>query len=201
MAFNDKFYAYEYELNHVKDVIGISSEDLNKATNVLLDYIKDDVDSLDVEVVINGQSKQMYNQREIDHMVDVKALYLNVRNISYIAFALVVVIVIAILFSHSDVKWTMLYRDSTIVLMGFLGAIAGLSILAVTDFTTFWHGFHKIFFTNDLWLLDPRTDNLINMVPAKFFFDLIFAMVGIFIAILVLYYIFIYYMKKKEVKR
>ena len=92
MAFNDSFYAHEYEINHVKEVIGISCDDLNKATEVLLDYIKDDIDNLDVEVVINGQQKQMYNQREIDHMVDVKALYLNVRNISYGAFALVVII-------------------------------------------------------------------------------------------------------------
>ena len=201
MAFNDSFYVHEYEINHVKEVIGISSDDLNKATEVLLDYIKDDIDNLDVEVVINGQQKQMYNQREIDHMVDVKALYLSVRNISYGAFALVVIIGAYILFDKNHNKWSKLYQDSKIVLMSFLGLIAGLSVLAITDFTKFWHGFHKIFFTNDLWLLDPRTDNLINMVPAKFFFDLIFAMVGLFVTILVLYIIVVYFMQRKEVKR
>lgn len=31
--------------------------------------------------------------------------------------------------------------------------------------------FHHIFFNNDLWLLDPATDLLINIVPEPFFVD------------------------------
>ena len=31
--------------------------------------------------------------------------------------------------------------------------------------------FHHIFFTNDLWILDPATDMLINIVPEGFFMD------------------------------
>ena len=29
--------------------------------------------------------------------------------------------------------------------------------------------FHKLVFTNDLWLLDPRTDLLIRLMPIEFF--------------------------------
>jgi len=31
--------------------------------------------------------------------------------------------------------------------------------------------FHQIFFDNDLWILDARTDLLINIVPEPFFMD------------------------------
>ena len=31
--------------------------------------------------------------------------------------------------------------------------------------------FHQIFFDNDLWILDPATDLLINIVPEPFFMD------------------------------
>ena len=31
--------------------------------------------------------------------------------------------------------------------------------------------FHHIFFDNDLWLLDPYKDDMINMLPEGFFFD------------------------------
>ena len=31
--------------------------------------------------------------------------------------------------------------------------------------------FHEMFFSNDLWLLDPNTDMLINIVPEPFFID------------------------------
>ena len=64
-----------------------------------------------------------------------------------------------------------------------------------TDFSKYFIVFHKIFFNNDLWVLDPRTDMLINIVPEGFFFDtaariaLVFAViVGMFfVGNLVLY--------------
>ena len=40
-----------------------------------------------------------------------------------------------------------------------------------TDFTRYFTIFHQIFFDNDLWILDPRTDLLINIVPEPFFVD------------------------------
>lgn len=40
-----------------------------------------------------------------------------------------------------------------------------------TDFTKYFVIFHHIFFNNDLWLLDPATDLLINIVPEPFFVD------------------------------
>jgi D-alanyl-D-alanine carboxypeptidase len=42
-----------------------------------------------------------------------------------------------------------------------------------TDFDHYWRIFHTIFFTNDLWLLDPSTDMLINIVPLEFFIALV----------------------------
>lgn len=40
-----------------------------------------------------------------------------------------------------------------------------------TDFTKYFIMFHHIFFSNDLWILDPATDMLINIVPEGFFMD------------------------------
>ena len=48
---------------------------------------------------------------------------------------------------------------------------AGLAALISTDFTKYFVIFHHIFFDNDLWLLDARTDLLINIVPEPFFMD------------------------------
>ena len=42
-------------------------------------------------------------------------------------------------------------------------------VLAVVDFNWFWTQFHHVFFTNDLWLLNPATSVLIQMVPEAFF--------------------------------
>lgn len=48
---------------------------------------------------------------------------------------------------------------------------AGLAALISTDFTKYFVIFHHIFFDNDLWILDARTDLLINIVPEPFFMD------------------------------
>lgn len=55
------------------------------------------------------------------------------------------------------------------------GAVFAVALVLIgiisTDFTKYFIVFHKIFFNNDLWVLDPRTDMLINIVPEGFFFD------------------------------
>jgi integral membrane protein (TIGR01906 family) len=40
------------------------------------------------------------------------------------------------------------------------------------DFDRAFTVFHMLFFPNDLWILDPSVDLLINMVPLGFFIDI-----------------------------
>ena len=48
-------------------------------------------------------------------------------------------------------------------------AIGALLAYGVSrDFTAAFLRFHEIFFTNDLWLLDPSVDLLVNIVPEAF---------------------------------
>ncbi|MBQ6582919.1 MAG: TIGR01906 family membrane protein, partial [Mogibacterium sp.] len=60
------------------------------------------------------------------------------------------------------------YRRTSVVTVL---AAAALGYLASKDFTKFFTEFHHIFFDNDLWLLDPAKDNLINLLPESFFRD------------------------------
>jgi integral membrane protein (TIGR01906 family) len=50
-----------------------------------------------------------------------------------------------------------------------------LIILMNIDFYKYFTVFHEIFFTNDLWLLDPAADRLINIFPQDFFTDMAFS--------------------------
>ena len=52
----------------------------------------------------------------------------------------------------------------------FFGVIAALTAVISTDFTKYFIMFPPHFsFNNDLWILDPATDMLINIVPEGFF--------------------------------
>ena len=54
-------------------------------------------------------------------------------------------------------------------LLTLLAAVTVLAVVAVIDFDALFILFHKVAFTNDLWLLDPRTDMLIRLMPTDFF--------------------------------
>lgn len=49
---------------------------------------------------------------------------------------------------------------------------AALGIWAVADFDGFFTAFHRIAFDNEGWLLNPRTDLLIRLMPTDFFIAL-----------------------------
>lgn len=170
-SFNDVFYAHEYKQNNTANTIGISNAELKEVTSHLLGYIKDDQAELTIKATIDGETQEVFNEKEKLHMVDVKKLYQHamlVRNIAFVIF-----IVCFCINRFANVK--MIFATYKRVLAIFLATIGALAFYAWLDFAHFWVNFHYIFFTNDLFFLDPNTDVLIQMVPQRFFFDLVFA--------------------------
>jgi integral membrane protein (TIGR01906 family) len=180
IGFHPDFYREQYLHRNTAEEIGVSFKDLMTVTDVLLDYTAGQRDDLDVVVEVNGTLQPFFNQREIDHMVDVRVLYHNVLLIrDVLGFFLLINLVTMFLMEKRI--------ETQRLMMGLLGVTAVLGVLllaiglyAIIDFDAFWTQFHHVFFTNDLWLLDPRTDNLINLVPTGFFIDLIVTIVTVF---------------------
>ena len=80
-ALNSNFYKKEYKKLDTAQSIGISEEDLERVTDVLIDYTGDRAPSLDVTAEIAGVEQQVFGEREKAHMVDVQALYVGARNV------------------------------------------------------------------------------------------------------------------------
>ena len=128
-------------------------------------------------------------------MIDVRELYLNavlVRNIAAGVFAACLAILLytrqlGVMFSS--------YKKALAVFAFVFGFIA---VFCIIDFDSFWTYFHHVFFPmNDLWLLDPRTDILIMMVPGKFFFDLCVSIVFTVFVLMIMYYILLKILDRK----
>ena len=77
LCFNRSFFRWQYSLNHTAESIGISEDGLMNATNALLDYMQDKRDDIIVVEKVNGNEREIFDERETLHMVDVKNLYLN----------------------------------------------------------------------------------------------------------------------------
>ncbi len=53
--------------------------------------------------------------------------------------------------------------------MGILGVFLLLAGWGIVDFNGLFLAFHRLFFRNDLWILDPSRDLLIQLMPYGFF--------------------------------
>jgi len=151
------FYAAEYEKLGVYERYG--KEFVDSTTDNLFSYIREGTP-------LTG----FFSDRDKEHMIDVKELI----NKTFVVYW-VVVVLIAILFLiayKADKKEFMNFISKTFIKAGFaMLALVLIAFLLSSQFSSIFIGFHKIFFDNDLWLLDPAKDNLINLYPEQFFFD------------------------------
>ena len=174
-AYNDNLYMKLYLENDVLERTGMDQENLERVTDGLIAYMTDEAETLDMTALIRGEEREVFNKREKDHMIDVKNLFLLNESIRGVLFG-------TVLFLAGITIWRSQYsflysvgKKQAIVSLLFAG---GLLIVSMTDFSSAFIRFHKIFFTNDLWILDPRTDTLIQMLPEPFFKSMAMMMFG-----------------------
>lgn len=181
-AFNRHYYVTEYAKLNSAAYVGVDYDTLKDATDILLDYIEGKRDNLDYQYSDGTQLKEYYTAREKAHMVDVAALNANAVNFAKIGFPVGAVLLILSFFTAKQPYLTCksVFITTIIVTVFF----AALGVWAAADFDVFWINFHKVFFTNDLWLLDPRTSLMIRMFSAQFFFDMVAGILAVFIAVI-----------------
>ncbi|MDE6195978.1 MAG: DUF1461 domain-containing protein, partial [Erysipelotrichaceae bacterium] len=78
--------------------------------------------------------------------------------------------------------------------------VAFLGAYAIIDFDSFWTSFHYIFFSNDLWLLNPATDFMILMFPEQLFFQLVLRIIACFSIGMGSIFVLCLYFLKREVR-
>ncbi|MCL1996348.1 MAG: DUF1461 domain-containing protein [Defluviitaleaceae bacterium] len=171
-TFSMSTYTNHFEQHNTAALIQISQQDLLAVTNRLVGYMRGTYDDLVIYATVAGQYRQFFTQREIDHMVDVLLLF-------QIGRWLFVVSIVLFLLSAA---W--IYKNKLFELMakvqffwgvGTMVVVLWLGWLFYTDFVRYFHIFHYIFFFFDyeqLWLLDPNVDMLVNMVPYIFFINI-----------------------------
>ncbi len=167
------FFQSQYQKLEVAQTIGIDERSLMSVTEVLLDYLRGERQNLDITVNINNQEVAMFNQREIDHMVDVQDLYVAMLNIRLGAVIALFLSLALLFFKQRAHLFEDLWKGFIQAAMVIGTLLTFIAVYATVDFRSFWIFFHQVLFTNDLWLLNPATDRLILMVPEDFFFSLV----------------------------
>lgn len=205
-AFNKDYYAYKYNQLNTAESLGMSEETLNEATFALLDYLREERDDILVKGKVFGLEREIYNERETLHMVDVLALYQNARTIiwGFTGIGILVLILMIIQYYRKKEERLEILQDFGFsfkqVTLGFIIVIAFLAGYALMDFNAFWTAFHLIFFDNDLWLLNPATSIMINMFPLEFFAGMVFRITSGFIVTYGACALICYFMIKNKLK-
>ena len=169
----DSYFQKKYEKYQVLEDVPMEMEDLLELSEEMMDYLRGDREDLTIVTTIDGEEREFFNQKEKDHMADVRDLFLGGIVIRRVAVAVILGIIALLFFMGKNPSKTLLvlskaYMITVAILAAALGAVA---IGMLIDFTRIFTIFHEIFFTNDLWLLNPKTDLLINVLPEGFFVD------------------------------
>ena len=171
------YYRLQMQANILPEA-GISEADLIRLDAALAAYLAGDKGALyeqdelesshptAIRATVFGEDQPAFNEKELTHMADCFELFVLLRTTCVCA-----IILGAILLGLG--LW--LRRGKGLVgsfLIGlgllFLPAVL-LGAWAALDFTSAFNFFHRMLFTNDLWLLDPRTDLLIRICPESMF--------------------------------
>lgn len=170
-----------FEKYNVPAVTGLSMDQLRSVARDIIAYWDNDQPLLTTEVQKNGQTFPVFGgptNKQTLHMRDVKALFQMARNV-WIGSLVVLMLVLA--WSIVNARHAGLKVFARGILSGsvlVLAILALLGIAATSNFDQFWTTFHLISFSNDEWMLDPRTDYLIMMFPEPFWYDAVFWIVG-----------------------
>jgi len=175
------FFTWQYERLDVAETIQVEEDELMRVTTELLDYMRGRRESLeDIYAVVAGEERRFFSDIEIRHMIDVLDLY----NIAFMIRNIAFFVLVGLILGMALLKYNVLHiicRCCREVQTGFL-ILAGIVVgLIAINFERAFDIFHYIFFNNDYWILDPRVDLLINMVPIYFFIH-----ISIFIGLLLL---------------
>ncbi len=161
-AANDiRLYEYGFNKYEVSAATGLDNEELLSVADQMVTYFNSDEESLDID---------LFNQREVTHLKDVKGLIQLAYRLQLASLAYIVVYIVINFVLRRGAFWRGLARrliwgsGATIALLAVLG------VWAVIAFDSLFLLFHLVSFSNELWQLSPG-DKLLLIFPQGFFND------------------------------
>ena len=109
----------------------------------------------------DGTVRLAFNTHEQAHMADVRQLFALCGRLRWLALAGL----IPVICRRKHCFWQGWLVGAAIV----FAALAALLTWAAVSFETLFVCFHRLFFTNDLWLMSYQRDLIIRLMPESFF--------------------------------
>lgn len=185
VSFKQLYYYDIYKLN-IPKLSNLSKEEIKLNYDYLIEYnLSKNVDEFEMPTIKSS------NQGKI-HFEEVRDIFQNVNKISRICL-IISLIGIIIGIKNKDIK-ILNYTSKALIIIPLV-----LAIPMIINFEDTFVIFHKLMFSNDYWIFDPRLDPVINILPEEFFFHAGIMILGIVLVVsIILYTIYKFISKKIE---
>ncbi len=183
-SYDEGFFRNFQEEHKIHQQMGIEEEQLKRITKDLIEYLKTGENEL---------LERHFHSREIAHMVDVYDLYERGRTLRWGA---IIVFAAILLYVLAKKEMPVFFEQMSKILFVTWGIFFLLALVIALNFSRAFVIFHEILFDNDLWLMNPETDRMIQMLPLPFFISIARRiLVFFFVAMLALHGLVIYLRK------
>lgn len=145
--FDQSWYEEKFAEENIYATINAPQETVQEQAQNILNYIQ-------IEAPLQPT---LLNEKEQVHMQDVQNLVTKGHQL------------LIILVMMQGTLWVTLKEKKKTMLQGSILTLIVLGVTLIVPFEQFFIMFHKILFTNDFWLLNPATDNLVKIYPAEIF--------------------------------
>ncbi|MBI2953744.1 MAG: TIGR01906 family membrane protein [Chloroflexi bacterium] len=171
LAFDPSFYEKGQLKFGAMQTIGLGPEQIRASSAALANYFRSTQDDLASELQRQGLSGSFFSERETIHLTDVREIIMRIVAVQQMALGYAV-LYLATGLLYGRARFIRPLAKSLLWGVGLtIAVLVVFGTLSVTDFSSLFLTFHLVSFSNDLWLLDPRTDYLIRMFPSQFFFE------------------------------
>ena len=189
ITLNSKFiYYYSIDKYNLEKIANISKEMLIVDFDRLINYLQNPfIEKLkfnNFPMSINGEF----------HFYEVKKIFLWIYVITISIALLFIILVMINKFNKRKIHIYKIlnYGANTLII-----TIISLLTIMTIDFSKAFIVFHKIFFNNDYWIFDERTDPIIKVLPEEVFMLYALVIIGLVFIAIIGYKLYYYFTKSK----
>ena len=176
LLLTDAFVQIEYNLPWFPaDPYGMTNEQRLEYAPIALEFLLNGAEPSFLGDLTFDDGTVLFNQREVDHMVDVQVLTMAFIRVWYVTVVLLAGILIWAWWGGWWADLMQMLSTTGWVILAILGT---LILLMLISFDLVFTNFHAIFFEGDSWLF-YYSDTLIRLFPLRFWEDA-FGFAGIF---------------------
>ena len=151
----------------------IDPEEYPRFAAAITGYLKGTADSPQLMLTSGTMEREAFAPHEMIHMADIRGLVSMARALRVAAIALILLAVITFFVLKSrQPEWLPRIKPAASIRIGsavFLLLIVLIAVWGAIDFEGLFHVFHRLLFANELWLLDPQRDVLLQLMPMQMF--------------------------------